>query len=358
MVAYIGKMAVEKKCWMSRRAFMDGVALCQLIPGATAMQTSAYVGLKAHGVMGAAASFVGFGFPAFLLMMAFSAVYVHAHNLPVVVSTFQGLRAIIVAIVANATLMFGRNSLKNGRDVIIAVVAALIFGLGVNPIIILPIAAILGLARNVNPPPPPPTDCSADRLRLPFAFLVLLTAGATGFTLLFLFQRKFFDLAALMSTIDLFAFGGGFASVPLMFHQIVHVRGWLDGPTFLNGIVLGQITPGPIVITATFVGYALYGFWGGLLATIGVFLPSFLLVVGIAPYSSRIFASFYLSRAFGGVLCSFVGLLLTVTFRFALNVHWSLIHILLSAAAFIALLLDVDILWVVLGGTLISIIMA
>jgi len=254
--------------------------------------------------------------------------------------------------------MFGRNSLKNGRDVIIAAAAALMFGFGVNPIIVLPIAAVLGLARNVNPPPRPPTDFSSDRSRLPVALLVLLAAGAMGFTLLFLFQRKLFDLAALMSTIDLFAFGGGFASVPLMFHEIVHVRGWMDGPTFLNGIVLGQITPGPIVITATFVGYALYGFWGGLLATIGVFLPSFLLVVGIAPYCSKIFASSYLSRAFGGALCSFVGLLLTVTFRFALNVQWNLIHILLSAAAFIALLLDVDILWVVLGGTLISIIAA
>jgi chromate transporter len=356
MVAYIGKLAVEKRRWMSRRSFMDGVALCQLIPGATAMQTSAYVGLKIHGVMGAAASFIGFGFPAFVLMMVLSAIYMHVHNLPVVLSMFQGLQAIIVAIVANATLVFGRNSLKNGRDAIIALVAAVMFGFEVNPIIVLPIAAVLGLARNVNPPPRPPADCSSDRSCFPSALLVLLTASAAGFILLFLFQRKFFDLAALMSTIDLFAFGGGFASVPLMFHEIVHVRGWLDGPIFLNGIVLGQITPGPISITATFVGYALYGFWGGLLATISVFLPSFLLVVGIAPYSSRIFASSFLSRAFGGVLCSFVGLLLTVTFRFALNVHWGLVHILLSGAAFIALLLDIDILWVVLGGTLISII--
>lgn len=359
MVAYIGKMAVDKKRWMSRRSFMDGIALCQLIPGATAMQTSAYVGLKTHGLIGAAASFVGFGFPAFLMMMVLSAAYVRTHDLPVVVPIFHALQAIIVAIVANATLVFGRNSLKNGRDVIIAVVAALMFGLGINPIIVLPIAAVLGLARNVNPPQRAPTECSSGKsCFLPSAFLVLLSAAVTGFTLLFLFQRKFFDLAALMSTIDLFAFGGGFASVPLMFHEIVHVRGWMDGPTFLNGIVLGQITPGPIVITATFVGYALYGFWGGLLATISVFLPSFLLVVGIAPYSSRIFASPFLSKAFGGVLCSFVGLLLTVTFRFALNVHWGLFHILLSAAAFIALLLDIDILWIVLGGTLISIIAA
>ena len=95
---------------------------------------------------------------------------------------------------------------------------------------------------------------------------------------LFFVERKLFDLAAMMFRIDLFAFGGGFASVPLMFHEIVEVRSWMDGQTFFNGIALGQITPGPIVITATFVGYM--RLWparrsGG---TVSVFLPSFLIV--------------------------------------------------------------------------------
>jgi chromate transporter len=354
MVAYIGKMAVEKKRWMSRESFLDGVALCQLIPGATAMQTSAYVGLKMRGVPGAAASFIGFGLPAFLLMMILSALYARTHSLPAVVSVFDGLQAIIVAIVANAVVLFGRNALKNSRDVIIAVVAALMFGVGVNPIVALLVAAVLGLARNAKPPTRPLMNPSPGKSRFPMALLVLVSAAATGFGLLFRFQRKLFDLAALMSMIDLFAFGGGFASVPLMFHEVVQVRGWMDGPSFLNGIVLGQITPGPIVITATFVGFALHGIVGGLLATVSVFLPSFLLVVGIAPLSSRLFASPRINKALGGVLCSFVGLLLTVTIRFALNVHWNLLHIILSGAAFGALLLNVDILWVVLGGALIS----
>jgi chromate transporter len=354
MIAYIGKMAVEKKRWMSKQSFLDGAALCQLLPGATAMQTSAYGGLKTRGVLGAAASFVGFGFPAFVLMMAHSAVYVRTHNLPAVVSAFNGLQAIIVAIVANAVLLFGRNALKDSRDVIIAVIAALVFGFGANPILAVVIAAVLGFARNAKIPARPSITKSPAGSRSSAALLALVAAAAAGFGLLFRFERKLFDLAALMSTIDLFAFGGGFASVPLMFHQIVHVRGWMDGPTFLNGIVLGQITPGPIVITATFVGYAVYGPAGGLLATVGVFLPSFLLVVGIAPLSSRLFASRYLNRALGGVLCSFVGLLLTVTVRFALNVHWNLTHIILSGAAFTALVFEVDVLWVVLAGALIS----
>jgi len=154
--------------------------------------------------------------------------------------------------------------------------------------------------------------------------------------------------------IDLFAFGGGFASVPLMYHEIVEVRQWTDSATFLNGISLGQVTPGPIVVTATFIGYLLYGPLGGILATISIFLPSFLLVIGIAPYFDRLRSSAYFDRVIQGVLCSFVGLLLTVTIRFALNVHWDIVHILVSVGALAALLLKVDILWVVLAGILLS----
>jgi chromate transporter len=186
--------------------------------------------------------------------------------------------------------------------------------------------------------------------------LWLLGIAAVAFVVLFFAQPRLFELAALMVRIDLFAFGGGFASVPLMFHEIVEARSWMDGTTFLNGIVLGQITPGPIVITATFVGYLLGGPLSGLIATISVFLPSFLMVVGITPYFDRLRASFAFNRAIGGILCSFVGLLLTVTVRFALNVHWDLPRILLAGAAWVALLLKVDILWVVLIGTAASMI--
>jgi chromate transporter len=157
-----------------------------------------------------------------------------------------------------------------------------------------------------------------------------------------------------MSKIDLLAFGGGFASVPLMFHEVVEARSWMDGSTFLDGIVLGQFTPGPIVITATFVGYLVNGLLGALVATIAIFLPSFLLVIGVTPYFDRLRASPHFVKAVGGILCSFVGLLVTVTIRFGFNVHWDAAHIILCTAAFGALLLNLDILWVVLAGTAIS----
>ncbi|MGB8656287.1 MAG: chromate efflux transporter [Candidatus Zixiibacteriota bacterium] len=355
MVAYIRRMAVEQKRWLDEGTFRDGIALCQMIPGATAMQTAAYVGLRTRGVIGAGASFVGFGLPAFLLMMMLSALYTDTHTLPAVVSAFNGLQAIIVAIVANATISFGRTSLKNWKHFIIAGIAAVMFGLGVNPILVILFAALFGLVFIGSKPLAlrPTADSGVPHSSKPLLLLLALTA--IGFLALLLLQRTLFDLAALMFRVDLFAFGGGFASVPLMFHEVVQVRGWLDGTTFLNGIALGQVTPGPIVITATFVGYLLHGLLGGLIATISVFSPSFMILVGSMPYFDRLRSSPYFNKAIGSILCTFVGLLLTVTFRFAWNVHWDFVRIILASSAFVALFLKVDILWVVVIGTLISI---
>ena len=355
MIAYIRKMAVEKKHWIGEQSARDGVALCQTIPGATAMQMTAYVGFRARGVAGAAASFIGFGLPAFLFMMILSALYARTHTLPAVVSIFNGLQAIVVALVANATLSFGKTSMKNWRNIINAIIAAGLFGLKVNPILVIIIAAFLGIILYNKQPLSPAVD-TMEKAHAPKYLLLILLVTAIGFTAFYFLDRKLFDLATLMFRIDLFAFGGGFASVPLMFHEVVGVRSWLDGPTLLNGIALGQVTPGPIVITATFIGYLIKGPLGGVIATICVFLPSFMIVVGIVPYFDRLRSSPYFKKVITGILCSFVGLLLTVSIRFALDIPWDVPRILLSGTAFVALILKVDILWVVLIGTVISLI--
>jgi chromate transporter len=355
MVAYIRKLAVEKNHWLDEPSARDGVALCQTIPGATAMQMAAYVGFRARGVGGAAASFAGFGLPAFLFMLILSALYAGTHTIPSVVSIFNGLQAVVVALVANATLSFGRASVKNWKNVVNVIIAAGLFGLKVNPILVIIIAAFSGMILNKKQPFHPairPTE----KAHAPKSLLWLLLAVVAGSGALFLLNRRLFDLAMLMFRIDLFAFGGGFASVPLMFHEVVEVRGWMDGPTLLNGIALGQITPGPIVITATFVGYLLHGFWGGVVGTVSIFLPSFLIVIGIVPYFDRIRSSPYFKKVLVGILCSFVGLLLTVTIRFALNIPWDFPRLFITGGALTALLMKVDILWVVLIGTGVSLI--
>ena len=354
MIPYIRKVTVEQKKWIDGGSFRDGLAFCQTIPGATAMQMSAYVGLKARGLAGAALSFVGFGLPAFVLMTVLSALYTRTHSLPTVVSAFNGLQVVIVAIVANATVMFGRTSLKGWKDGAIGLAAAIAFILGVTPIVTILLAAPAGALIYRGEPLAGKAAATARSHVSTRSLLLLLAVVGLAFAFLFVAQPTFFDLATLMAKIDLFAFAGGFSSVPLMFHEIVDVRHWLDNSTFLNGIALGQITPGPIVITATFVGYLLYGPLGALIATICVFLPSFLIVVGVGPYFDRLSGSPHFNRAIRGVSVSFVGLLLSVTISFATGVPWDLPRALLAGAAFTALLLRVEILWVVLAAAIVS----
>jgi len=357
MVAYIREMAVDRKGWLNARTFDDGVALCQAVPGATAMQTAAYVGLRVRGVAGAAASFVGFGLPAFGLMLALSAVYARIHNLPAVVSAFGGLQAIVVAIVANAAVSFGRTTVKHRRHALITALAVALFGWGITPFLVVVLAALLGFwllsdQRSVGPavtvPAPMPHTTK------PVMFI--LGTAAALLTALYQLNRQLYELAAMMLRIDLFAFGGGFASVPLLFNEVVRVRQWLDGPALLDGIVLGQVTPGPIVITATFVGYSLQGAIGAVVGTLGVFLPSFLIVVAAAPHFDRLRTSPIFARLIGGALCSFPGLLVIVTSHFAQSVRWDVPRLLLALVAFVALRLGANIFWVVVVGTGLSLI--
>jgi chromate transporter len=358
MVAYIRKVTVGQKHWLDAETFSSGVALCQMLPGATAMQVAGYVGLKTRGVGGAAASFIGFGLPAFLLMTTLAALYASTHSLPAVTAAFSGLQAIIVAIIANAAVSFGRATLKNWRHLVIASGAAVLFGLNVNPVLVIGLAALGGLALvQPHPTASPASHASAPMPSTAKPLAFILVAAALGLLLLFVFQPALFGLATLMLRVDLLAFGGGFSSVPLMFHEVVEARHWLDGPTFMNGIVLGQVTPGPIVITATFIGYLLHGWPGALIGTLSIFFPSFTLLVGTAPYFDRLRSSPTFNKLIGGVLCSFVGLLLTVTARLAWTLHWDLPHGLLAGAAFVALLLKVDILWVVVSGVIISVVL-
>ncbi len=256
MVAYIKEMAVTRYKWLDEEKFKDGVALCQTIPGATAMQTAAFVGLRARGIAGALASFVGFGLPAFILMLILSSLYARYHEAPGIISLFNGLQVVVVAIVANATYSFGKSTLKNFRDIILAIAASVFFWIGISPFIVILGAAFAGIlflnGRGIVRASAVETGTNKRGVKQLSTFLFILLLGLL---ILYLIDATLLNLAVLMMKIDLFAFGGGFASLPLMLHEIVNVRGWMDSKTFMDGIALGQVTPGPIVITSTFVGY-------------------------------------------------------------------------------------------------------
>ena len=355
MVAYMRELAVSRKRWLTDESFQNGVVLCQTIPGATAMQTAAYVGLRAHGIRGALAAYIGFMLPAFVLMFILSAVYATTRNVPAVLAAFAGLRVIVVAIIANALVGFARKTVTRAVEVPVALIAGLLLGIGGNPALVLLAAGLAGVllhgrqsgAAGFDHAPAVPVPMKAAGIGL------LLAAAAVG--CLFCFQARLGLLALIMMKVDALGFGGGFASVPLMMHEIVDARGWLPRGVFMDGIALGQVTPGPIVITATFVGYQLLGWTGALVGTLGIFTTSFLVLLLALPHFDRLNNLPWFRRAVRGILIAFVGLLLAVTVQFALTVAWSWPAVALALAAFTALLLKVDILWVVLTGGALSV---
>jgi chromate transporter len=356
MVAHIRTLAVQKKQWLDEVAFRNGVALCQTIPGATAMQASAYVGLRVHGVRGAATSFVGFGLPAFLLMLLLSVLYARFHDASLVASTFAGLRALVVALVGHAAFTFGTSYLKRWQDFVIVPVAALLFWVGLCPVLVILISFVMGVALRFAEGQTT-QESPSKRDPFPLRSVVFILGGAALCLLaLFLLDRRLLSLSLLMLRIDLFAFGGGFASIPIMLHEVVQVQGWVQPKTFMDGIALGQITPGPIVMTATFVGYVVRGISGAFIATVSIFLPSFLLVITVAPFFQQLNSFHLFRKGVGGILCSFVGLLASTAVRLAISLRWDIPLVALAVAAFAALVLRINLLWIVLGVTVLSLI--
>lgn len=355
MVAYIREQVVVRRGWVSEEDFEAGVALCQTIPGATAMQAAAYAGLRVGGPRGALAAYLGFGLPAFGLMVLFATLYEEAHTLPAVAAAFIGLKAIVCAIVAHATLSFGRKVVHDPRDLALAVAAGGFLAVGGSPIVAIAAAALLGLLlfRGVVATQASAGVGGATTGATPAA--ATLAGGlALLLALLFFLDRPLFHLAALMVRVDLFAFGGGYASLPLLLHEVVEVRHWLDLATFMDGIALGQVTPGPIVITATFVGQLVAGLTGAVVATVAILTPSLVVLLAAAGYLDRLRGSVVVQRALRGVLATFVGLLAAVLFHFLRTTPWSPVAAAMAAAALIALRFGVDLLWVVAGGAAVA----
>jgi chromate transporter len=307
-----------------------------------------------RGIPGALLSFLAYNLPAFMLMLGLTYLYERVHELPKAVSIFAGLQAVIMAIILHAVWTFARSFLKTPRQFSIAFVALIWSILGVHPILVLIFSVALGLFWYRGQP----FKAAEGRPAKPSygykTILILLLVLAGGFAAIFLLDRKMFELAFAMFRVDLFAFGGGYAAIPLMFHEVVTRYQWLDAKTLMSGVALGQVTPGPIIITATFIGYLTKGIAGALVATISIYAPSLLILIAAVPYFDRLQNNPYFNRATGGVLCAFVGLLTWLAYSFGAKVPWDPALAIMAGAALLALLLKVETVWVVLVGISVS----
>ena len=346
MVARIRHDMVGRKAWIDDRDFKTGVALCQAIPGATAIQTATYVGLRLDGMRGALAAHVAFALPAFCMITGLAYLYEGAATVQRLQTVLGGLRVVVVALVAHGAWSFARSSLRGVRDTLIAVIAAVALLKNVSPALVVVAAALAG-AVFVRVGPQSIAGQRATPGRWLLRLVGVMTFGVAWIGILAWLRPNLASLGLVMMKADATAFGGGFASLPVLLHDVVKVWGWMPEATFLDGVALGQITPGPIVITSAFIGYRVRGLAGAAVAAISIFLPSFFGVIATEPWFGRLQAIGWFRGASHGALLSFVGLLAAVTLQFIGMIHWSVIDVLVCMAAFAVLFANVQTVWVI-----------
>jgi chromate transporter len=363
MISQIKETAVNRYGWVKEGDFMRGVALCQLIPGATMVQIVTYIGYRARGVWGALTASVAFVLPAFIALLILSAIYFKFQTLWFIQALFKGLGAIVVAIILNACITFGKSVLKDWKAVLIAALSFFAFLFQWNFVLIFVLAAVAGFVLRPKTPQTKATTSGSTPGGAPFevtkkeylivAFLAALICLALGLS--YLVDPKITILSLNLSKIGALAFGGGFTAIPLIQYEMVDRFHWLSTKEFLDGIALGQVTPGPILITATFVGYKVSNFLGAFMATIGVFFPSFFILVLLIPYHDRLRGVEKVRMMEQGILGSFIGMLALVLSNFGSTSLVDIPRILMAAAAFFAIYKKISLPYILLAGGILSI---
>jgi len=350
------KNIVKKLNWIDEKEFLDGLALAQLLPGATFVSLTIYIGYKLKGLLGAVASFIGFILPPFLIMVLLSWLYFKYQSITFVNVLFKGMGAVVVAIILNAVWDMAKIITNNIRSIIIAAISFIISLYYNNVFLILLIAAFLGIAllrKKTNIKDNNLTDKTKlhpKDMRWKDIIIICISIG------LFLastsFVNKLLRITGVFFKIGALVFGNGFTMLPLIQHEVVNVHHWLNLTDFLVGVALGQMTPGPIVITATFIGYKVMGFLGALVATLAIFTPSFLLVVTTFGIYSKIKNNKWVSSALNGLIASFVGLMFIVVINTGRHALVDVYTTGLSVLSFIMLqFIKLDSKWVILSGS-------
>ncbi len=350
------KSVVLDNHWLNEEEMNEGLALVQLYPGPIMVDFTAYVGYKLRGVPGAVLATLGFVTPSFVLMLILSAAYFAAGNLPWVHPLFLGLEAIVVGIIVNVTLDMGARALKGRGEAAIALAAFVALSFKVNAILIVLAALVLGallLRPSANNKPGarsvPATEPLSIKRWIAIAAVIVLVLAAAGFA--WALDSDMGRMGLVFFKIGSVAFGNGMAIIPLIQADVVDAHQWLTLSQFADGIALGQITPGPFLITAAFVGFKMGGVLGALLATFAMFSPSFAMTLIFTEIFARLRNLRAIRGALAGVLASFVGLLAVVLLQLGSVGIVGPASLALAAGAFVAVrYFKWDIVWVFAAG--------
>ncbi len=338
---------ILKRGWLNDEGFKVGLSVCQAVPGGTLMQMAAYTGLTLRGLPGALAGFLGFAAPACLLITGLSALYHALQGVSLTTSAMAGLSSVVLGIIALAVYDFWLKYARGPRRVGLTLLACGLFLYGLGPAWIILGAALVGpvVFRDETAPP-----VTLPKARVPVRGVLLLAGVALAWLVAtYALAPLLFDLSLSMAKADLIAFGG-YGVFPALYHETVDLHQWMSAATFMDGMALAQVTPGPFMLGACFVGFHIAGVLGALTAGIWIFTPSFFILMLTVPSAGRLLGWQPFRRALSGVLSTLGGLILAVGIQLGRSTDWSTLKAALCLAATIALWKRVDPIWVVLCG--------
>ena len=332
---------VRRRAWLDRAQFLDLVGAAGLIPGPSSTEVALYIGYWRAGWRGLLIAGACFILPAALIVTAIAWAYARFGRLPAVGGALFGIKAVIIAIVAQALVAFARSAPKSGWLIVLAMGAAVASVLGAPPVAVLVTAGCASAATR-----------AARRRRPDAAFLVWTGGGASiAYGAMGGLGKLFFIFLKVGAVV----FGSGYVLLAFLRADLVEQTHWLTEGQLIDAVAVGQFTPGPVFTTATFIGYVVAGLPGALVATIGIFLPSFVFVAMSGPLIPRLRRSALAGAFLDGLNVASLALMSVVGVRLAKSALVDVPTILLAAASALALFRwRVNSAWLVIGGGVIG----
>jgi chromate transporter len=388
MLALIRQEVVERRRWVDDKQLGVAVAMGQMLPGPFVTNYAEYIGYELRGGRGMVVAHVSLMLPCFVLMLVLSLLYFRYGSIPLVAKLFSGVQPVVVGILAWATWSIGKANIRNWRAGVIGALAAVALFFKVDVLLVVVGCGVIGIVLSGAWRNRAKSEARGQKLEarskegrqgkaesrggggangqskignrksqmllVPWLPMLLFTAVAAGPSV----WQKAGELALVFLKVGAATFGGGFAAIPFLQHEVVDVRHWLTMREFIDGVALGQVTPGPVAITGAFIGYKVLGFWGAVIAYLGTFLPSFLMLLGLIHIYRRVQYNRVVQGFLSGVMPAVTGMLLSATVFVGRSAIAGPVQAVVAPFTLCLLLrYKVEPVWLILGGALVGLVM-
>ena len=350
-IALMDQEVVRKRGWLDRDHFLSLLAATNLVPGPNATEMAIHIGYVHAGWPGLIAGGVSFILPAFLICLGIGWFYLEFGSIPEIASIFYGINPVVFAIILVATYRLGKSAIKSWWEILLGVSALMAALIGMDEALILLAAGVAGILVHFIPK-------WISHKQLPVVLFLPFVSFARHFSELWSgLDDRLVQLGLFFLKVGSLLFGSGMVLFAFIQKDVVSGYGWLTQQQLIDAIAVGQMTPGPVSSSATFIGYLVSGWQGAIVATIAMFLPSFIIVAATGPLIPRLRRSPLAQAFLRGVNVAVVALILSVSlalFKSAFIDPWTVI---IGVVGLFALLfLRIDTFWLIVVGAVLGLV--